>query len=358
MLSGAAFLLLFATLATAQLPDPEQTAACAKWLAEQQTTPADYLVTAVQRHDCVLLGETHHVRENCAFVAASLSPLYERAGLRVFATEFLRQRQTAAMQLLVTAAEYDEAKVVGLLRDGPWPTWGFADYADIFRAVWQLNRSLPAGAPPLRVLGLDSDWSQYDFWFGGLSPRQVFQLQYDREVAMTEALAKGPLAHGDKTLVHCGFAHSVTCHGERLGTVLRRRFGDRVFQVALHQEFPGRNGKAPLSVWLDATLQRGKPIGFDLQGSPLAGLRDPACVFWTLLPKATLADFAEGYVYLAPLDRLRRARWIPGFVTDANFPKTVAVAEKLGYVPKGQCQDAAALDAALQQRFPADEVQK
>ena len=303
----------------------------------------------------VLLGENHQVRENCALVADCLRPLYQKAGLRVFATEFLRHRQTAAMNRIVTAEDYDEAAVVALQRDGPWPTWGFRDYADIFRAVWQVNAGRQDGEPPLVVLGLDSDWSQYQFWFGKLSQRRIMQIQLDREHGMVTALADGPLAHGDKTLVHCGYAHSVTCQGERLGTVLKRRFGERVFQVALHHSFPTPNGIAKLSEWLDGLLRREPaPIGFDVVGSPLAKLQDQDGIYWRLVPAAGLGDFAMGYLYLAPVGELLKMRWIPGFIDDQSFAAANAVAQKLGYVQAGECADAAALDAKLRQRFPDD----
>jgi hypothetical protein len=264
------------------------------------------------------------------------------------------------MHRIVTAAEYDADTVVALMREGPWPTWGFRDYAEIFRAVWSTNQARGKDAPPLLVLGLDSDWNQYELWFGKLSQKQTMQILLARERTMTDALENGPLrTAGTKVLAHVGFAHSVTCQGERLGTVLRKRHGDRVFQVAVHQAFPAERGTAALTKDLDALFTRqakdhGGPFGFDVVGSPLADLRAPDCIFWRMVPGAGLEDFAMGYVFLAPLAELRGMRWLPGFVDEAHFAQAVAVAERLGYVEPGQCKDAAALDAHLQQRFPAD----
>ena len=34
-------------------------------------------------------------------------------------------------------------------------TWGYQEYIDLYKAAWQLNHGLPAGAPPFRVVGLN-----------------------------------------------------------------------------------------------------------------------------------------------------------------------------------------------------------
>ncbi len=347
-----AVLLVLGGLA-AQAPDADRTATCAAWLKEHSKPPLDYLLSKFEQHDCVLLGETHEVRQNCAFVASALVRLHE-AGVRDLATEFLRARDTEAMNHIVTAKDYDEIAVIAMMRDGPWPTWGFQDYADIFRAVWKVNADREDGASPMRVIGLDSDWTQHELWFGGVTPREHMKILLEREQTMIDAVADGPLAHDRKVLVHCGNAHAVTCQGERLGTVLRRRFGERVFQVSLHHALRTRQGVSWITDWLEelfASVAEG-PIGFDLGASPFADLRDERLPRFRMLRDQGIGGLSMGYVVLVPAAEFRRPRWIPGFITEQTFEKARAIAVKLGYAKEEECPDVAALEAVMAERFP------
>lgn len=317
--------------------------------------PVDYLVEKCGRHDVVLLGEIHMVAENCMLVAESLPALHQRAGVRLLAMEFLRSRNSERAGRLVAAAEFDEQLALELFRDGPWPTWGFREYIDILRAAWKLNRSLPAGAEPLRVVGLDSDWEQYDLWFGGKSERERFEIQMAREKNMVGVVEAQAFVAKRRTLVYVGFAHTVLCQGVRLGTVLHQKYGDRIFQVSLHRaETVGKERRpSALTRFLESLHAEhgGVPIGFDVIGSPLAHLVDSEAPWGQALKDPRFAAVNQGYLIIKPLAELHGVAWVKGFVTEALFEKARAVAERAGYVPKGACPDAAALDARLAERF-------
>ena len=75
---------------------------------------------------------------------------------------------------------------------------------------------------------------------------------------MSGVLEQEALVPGRKTLVHIGFAHTVTCHGMRAGTVLFEKYGARIFQVCLHQNHPCREGQSPLTSFLES--QRRLPV--------------------------------------------------------------------------------------------------
>ena len=50
------------------------------------------------------------------------------------------------------------------------------------------------------------------------------------------------------------------------------------------------------------------------------------------MPEATLADFAQSYVFLKPVDELRGMTWIPGFISDDNFDHARVIALRMGWV--------------------------
>jgi hypothetical protein len=342
-------LALLLTLASTEAED----ATLAKHFTDHGLAPVVYLETKLKAHDVVFVGETHWIRENCELVSSAVEPLYRKAGLRRLATEFLRTRHMKRMNGIVTAKTFDEKAVIEIFRDAPWPTWGFRDYLDIFRAVWAVNASLPEDAERLLVIGLDNDWKQTDLWFGDMNRRERFESTVAREKHMTKVLDEQAFVAKKKTLVHVGASHAVTCHGIRLATVLRKKYGPRLFQVHLHDRIPAGRKTSSLTDRLERliTLSGGKPLGFDVVGSPLAGWADPAAIWWRMAPKAKFSDLAMGYVYLKPHAKLRRARWIEGFITEEHFKEARAVAEKCGWTAPGECETAEQLDAKLAKRF-------
>ncbi len=315
-------------------------------------SPVEYVVGKFDKHDLVLLGETHKIHENCRFVADLIRPLY-KAGIRQLASEFYRTRNTALVEKLVTADEFDDQAVTGLLHDHPWPTWGYREYGDILKSIWRLNRDLPKDAEKFRVICLESDWDQHDLWFGKRGPKAHFESTLQREKHMTGLLEREALALGRKTLVHIGFAHTVTCHGIRLGTVLFERYGARMFQVGLHQDYASQEGRSPLSGFFETVVAESgrKSVGFDVLGSPFASLADEKAMYWRMKPSAGFGSFVQGYVFLAPLDRLHSVTWIDGFINDSNFKKAHAVAKKMRWISEGECETPKELDAKLAKRF-------
>jgi len=334
--------------------DPADIAPYVEELEKCGAAPVDYLVRKCKKYDVVMVGEVHAVRENCRFVADAIEPLYHRAGVRQLATEFLRSKNTGRVNTLVTAAKWDDAQAVDIQRDGPWPTWGYREYLDILKAVWRLNQALPAGADRFRVAGLDSDWTQHQLWFEVKDRRKQFEIRMAREKNMVEVMEKAAFAPKRKTIVHVGYSHSILCHGLRLGTVLYKKYPDRMFQVALHQPVSaGRRKVSRLTKFLEAVLaaREGRPVGFDVLGSRFGNLYDDKAMWARARRDYRFSDMAQGYVFLAPLDGLHRVTWVKGFITPDTFEQARAVAERAGYVKRGTCPDAEALDCKLAEWF-------
>jgi len=320
---------------------------------ERHHQPAvDFVVGQFQKHDVVLLGETHQVAESCEFVASLIEPMYH-AGVHTLVLELIRSRFNDDLHRLTTAGEFDEDLSKRLFRESPWPTWGFQEYMEIHRAAWRLNRRLPADAPKLRVIGMDSDWSQYEYWFGQRDRMQIFRSRIDRERHMTDIVKTECLEKNRKAIVHIGRDHTYR-HGIRLGKVLADEYGSRIKQVALHSAWPCRDGRAPITGILERLAVRaggGQPIGFDIVESPLARLNDRSYIHWQHSPTATLPDFAQSYVFLKPLDELHGVTWIPDFITEESFEQARAIAVKMRWVRKEEAETPKELDQALKRKF-------
>lgn len=332
---------------------PAQEEMLLDYLKKHHQPAVDFVVSQFEKHDLVLVGETHQVAENCQFVAALIEPMYH-AGVRVLAIEFNRSRFNDDLHRLTTSPTFDEGLLKHIFRQSPWATWGFQEYAEVHRAAWRLNRSLPPDAPQLRVIGIDSEWSQHEYWLDQKDRAQVFRERIERERHMTEVIKTECLEKNEKALVHIGRDHTYTNSGIRLATVLTKEFGSRIKQVALHSAWPSRSGPAPLTDILERLAVGaggGEPIGFDIVSSPLARLNDRSFVHWERMPKATLADFAQSYVFLKPVDELHGMTWIRGFICDENFEPARTIALKMSWVSKDEAQTPQQLDQALERKF-------
>lgn len=274
-------------------------------------------------------------------------------------SEFSRESHNEQLEALVTSESFDDELAIELFRDGPWPTWGFREYVDILRAAWSLNQSLPDDAEPFLVIGMDSDWDQYTLWFESPDPQKSFEIRMNREKTMINAVKTHALEAGEKALVHVGFDHSVTCHGERLATVLTREYGSRIFQVVLHCVHHEANDKVVLNDFLDELLAEasgGEPVGFDILGSPLAGVYDRNTIYYMAARQNGLGAFVQGYVFLNPIDDLHKCSWIDGFITDEHLDEAIAVARKLRWIGDDEeITTAEALNALAAERYPSRE---
>lgn len=353
ILTTALACALLAGSAVAQESPDEEMVRLREYVARSARPACEYVADLFVDHDVVIIGEIHEVADNEEFIADLLVDLARRTAVRRYATEFVPRRLSAEANALVQAPQWDEAAAIDLMRRGPNPLWGYREYLAILEAIWRSNADRPPGAAPMLIVGLDSDWKQLALLE---EPDQAknFRTRLERERCMVEGLETAIQEPGAKVLAHVGYAHSITKHGERFATVLKRRYGERIFQVALHHNFPGPGETSPFTGLLEEVLagQRG-PAGVTVKGSPLADLRRDDCMYFTMLGSGrSLDEAAEGYLYLAPVRDLRPVSWIDGFITDETFEQARAIALKMKRLDAQQpCPDAAALNAAMKQHF-------
>jgi hypothetical protein len=368
--------LVVAVLASAQpahkdLSDlkPADETILVSYLKENAKPPEAYVIEKFKHHDVVILGETHENRDNLEFIAGLIAPLYHRAGVRCLATEFLRHKNTAKANQIVTAPDYQESAVADLYRDFGW-IWGFKEYMDIFKAVWALNRSLPPGAERFRVVGLDVPVFMYELW-SETDPERKKEIQRilaDRDKFMADNLLREAFTSGGKVLHHTGFAHSYTqgpfaAGGERrkcVGGYMRDRLGDQVFQICLHQAqtrfAPGQPqaGAPVLHKFLEGLFEKNgnQPCGFDVAGSPFGGLTNrESPLFGSKGGGETFDQMTRGYVFLKPLAQIRRVNWMAGFVNAEYFDRFRLIALRRDWIKEDQGRTPAELDQVLKKLF-------
>jgi hypothetical protein len=340
-----------------------------KYLKQHAKSPAQYVRDKFKDHDVVILGEMHGVKENLKLIRDLIDPLYHRSGVRYFAMELLRHRNTGLANQLVTGKEYDQQLALRIFRDYGHPDFGYKEYMDIIKAIWRLNSRLAPEAEKFKVIALDKgDWESIDLPTSP-SPEEYEKFVKEHDPFMADVLAQEVLEKGGKALVQIGYAHSFTRYrlaemAPRFGYILHEKYGDRIFQICLHQPHFGPEvlkGNPPTTrpdiidfIEKIMTKNRNKPAAFDMDGSPFESLRDRKSLYFAFQDDVVFSDIAQGYIFIKPLDRLNfRMTWVDGFINEENFERAKAIAqkrgliemfEKRGLIKPGQCDSPEGLD--------------
>jgi len=345
-----------------------------EYLKSNGKPPIEYVVDKFKQHDVVILGEGHRVRETCEFVSDLIEPLYYQAGIRYLAMEFLKYKNTSLANQLVTGETYDEELVLDLFRDYG-EIWGYQEYMDILRAVWQVNHTLPPKAEKFIVIGLDSDWDINVLRTGRSLWRLpgVIQRMIARDKFMAKVLDWKVLKKGQKALVHIGGHHDFTryrqpivkneellCEGSpRFGCILYEKYKDKIFQIMLHRRHSSpkiiitdeAKSQPPLIGFLEDVLAKNGnvPVGFDVEGTPFAPLRDSKNYLFAYQNYVVFSDIAQGYIFLKPLKKLNLVSWAIGFVNKENFEQLEDFLWRRGQIQKNECQTPEELNERMKQ---------
>jgi len=296
------------------------------WLGRNAKPADDYFIGLCKRHDVIIFGEGHNVREHKEFIINLVPRLYKEAGVRCIGWEFSNPTANAELEKLTTAPEYDAEALLNFARSQGAHEWNSKEHWDLIEAVRRLNASLPPDSEKMRFVGLDKVMDWVDTYIkiktvakDSPEAKALSELEQKRDVEMAENAEREILAKGVKGLLFVGRGHDETHVGRPpdkpyrrpiMGKLLYDKYGERVFQVSPDW------GKFPAVTKAIDPAQR-LPVGFDLAASPFASI-----LIREMGPEPLkMEKMARGYVYFGPADRLHPNTAIVGFVTDEMFAK-------------------------------------
>ncbi len=318
----------------------------AKWLDKNGKDPVDYVVEVAKKHQITIFGEVHHIQDNLLFLNRIIPELYHRAGVTCIAMETCVVEDQAKLDKLVTSDRFDSELALQIARDEGWKAWGDKEYWDVFKTVWQLNKSLPEGKEKMRVIGIDFKWDGPSFGMTGTSQECAggppweklrllrllddFPLLIKRDEVMARNVEKEIIQKGKRGIVWVGLNHDyinyrqariidekVFSEWSRMGFMLHQKYGDQVFHIRLHTSY---NSPMIAKLIERATAEReNTPVGFDVAGSPFALLRNSNSGYFRFRPGVCFSDVASGYVYLKPENKLKRCEWLSGYISRDMF---------------------------------------
>jgi hypothetical protein len=140
---------------------------------------------------------------------------------------------------------------------------------------------------------------------------------------MADLVTAALSAPDTRILVYCGLHHGFTRYEQpevrddgfahrfmdRMGNILRRHHGQDAFLVMLHRPIWCGDPKSwkyclPFDGVVDcAAVKDGRPVGFDVAGSPFADLAFAPSIYYAHgYPTLRFAEFVDGYIWTQPIE--------------------------------------------------------
>jgi hypothetical protein len=341
----------------------------AGYLRTRGFAPEDYVVAKFRDHDIVFIGEHHFIKHDAELIR-SLIPVLYRNGVTDLGIEFGRYDLQPEADALVTAAAYDEGRARRLMFQ--WGSyWPYVEYLALYRAAWELNRSLPDGAPKFRIVGLDyrPRWDLLEEDMTLKLWRKVF-FKGSRDRHMADVVMREFVKKGRKALIYAGQYHASTrfafpvydfkkgfvtgFDAWAMGQRVHRAISVRAFNICLHFPWESTSGPRaygyPVRGVVDRVMRgfETKRLGFDVKGSPFGRLPDRESVYSTSRPKFVFEDFCDGYIFSKPFAEYEGCDVDPLFITNDNLAEAVA------FLPNWEIKKKIVAKAQLLHKFKWD----
>jgi hypothetical protein len=254
--------------------------------------------------------------------------------------EFTASDSQADVDALLTAPQYDEARVRKLLSGvkGESGLWPYKEYMELYRTAWELNQSLPPNAPRFRVVSLmyAADFSALkEGTLSTATPEVAHAVfwQGSPDAYMANVILSEFVAKNQKALIYSGFIHGSTRYRQpvvdaatgtvsklintRMGNIVYSQIGDKAYRIYLHAPWQKKDGVShsyPAAGIIDAVMREftDTRVGFDLVGTPFGAIQDPDTYLAYGYDNFSLSDFADGYIYQKWLSNYE------GVTTDPN----------------------------------------
>jgi len=317
-----------------------------EYLKSHWKTPEDYVVEKFSQYDIVFIGEYHRIKHDLELIHNLIPRLY-KAGVYNLGIEFGNYELQDKVDSLITGKEYNEDLARWLMFKFA-TFWQYKEYIEIYKKAWELNRSLPEGAPKFRVvnLGYRENWNLFKGKWTPEIQKKVFY-NGDRDEYMAKVIFKEFVEKGEKALIYSGLNHSFTHYYQplynfkkkefkgfvktRMGNLIYAKIPDRVFNIILHHPWYTKKGgffpreTYPVEGVIDSVMKefKDKRVGFDVKGSPFGELRDDNSYYSVGYDDFTLETICDGYIFQKHLKDYEGCTVDENFITKENIDEAI-----------------------------------
>ncbi len=304
--------------------------------------PVDYVVDKLRRYDLVLIGEKHWVRQEPLFLQQLVTRCVAEDLIDVVFLELGRLEDQGKLDTFMKSPTYDPTTVIEILREETITGWGYQEYLDIFRRLYEENaRREPSKR--VRLVMVDPDFDEVDLWSYFDRHLKSADVPEETRRSVTDSL-NDAIMDRDRAMAdiiescryNLGLSRGIFYGGAGhvRKDLMQKSYGRRYFSVGglLARRYPGRvcclTLQRKVEDWqhtedwacLERLFQsRGRALAIDSNDPALDGLKLKS----TVRPEGVrLSEAFDGYIMLSPNKDRQPCRLIPGFYTD-DFAQVV-----------------------------------
>lgn len=301
--------------------------------------PFRFIADKFDNHSVVFLGELHKRKQDLAFFSNLILYLWQTKNINLIGWEFGAAEYQKDADSVVTASEFDRKKAIAIMRNSNY-YWCYEEYLNIFKTVWQINKSILQPDEKIKFLQLNKPYNPKRW----NSPNQNIRLEERKrsfDNILPDIVEKEVIRKNKKILIYCGLHHSLTKfktpkffflkdNDGRAGQRLYEKYPGKIFQIDIFSPFPPRwllykeltNSKNIKYVYpFDAvfnqlydTLKR--PFAVNSNTPDFADVKDYNSFYaFDKLNGTRLKDFCDGCIMLNSFDKIETVNFIHDWVT-------------------------------------------
>jgi len=303
--------------------------------------PIEYVLGKIEDYDLVMVGEHHWTQEQPIFVQNLIKRCFEKNAINVVFLEFGNFEDQGKIDAFMRSPKYDTEPVIEILRNSTDLGWGYQEYFDIFKLIYDENIKRPPSKRIRLVLadpeleGILFDGLFYDcLKLSPLSDKQKWEMITwlresikNRDQCMSAVIEAHIFGAGLKGIFYAGTAHIQKDLGKKsygrqyfsAGGILSRKYPGRVRCITFHRSPESWQNVSDFNYLEELFKSYGKPFAVDTHDSRISHLRLKSDV---TQQGVALHEAFDGYIMVNQYNDYQRCTLIPGFYDD-EFAKIV-----------------------------------
>lgn len=299
--------------------------------------PIEYVLGKLKDYDLVMIGERHWAREEPVFIQNLIKRCYEENAIDAVFLEFACLEDQDKIDAFLKATEYDPKPVIEILRKATELGWGYQEYFDIFKLIYDENHKRPSSK---RIKLILASWSRtslldlrphfFEYLKSSPAPEEIkgsmanhmFNSIFDRDRWMGDVMEMYRLKENVvKGIFYAGSSHIRKDMQKKgngrpyfsAGGRLVRKYPNRIFCITFHMLPRFWQNENDLQYLEELFKSHGKPFAVDTKYLKEGDLKVQSSISKDGMK---LPEVFDGYIMLNLNNDYHRCSLIPDFYDD------------------------------------------
>lgn len=312
-----------------------------KEISQSFEDPIEYVLGKLQDYDLVMIGERHWTREEPIFIQNLIKRCFEENAINAVFLEFGNFEDQGKIDAFMQSSKYVPRPIIDVLRNRGEFGWGYQEYFDIFKLIYDENSKRPT-AQKIRLIlsdpelkGVSFDTQFYDcLKMSPLAEKKKWEVITwlresikDRDQLMSAVIEAHIFESGLKGIYYAGSSHirkdlKKKNYGRQYfsaGGVLTRKYPGRVCCLTFHKQPEFWQNVSDFNRLEELFQSYGRSFAVDTKNSPISQLKLKSDI---LQEGVALCEAFDGYIILNRDKDYQPCALVPGFYDD-EFAKIV-----------------------------------